>query len=115
MNTQKVVEQLSNKYPGKKIIKIPEYNPKEIICEISPGIAIAVIDKSEPHYHKQIAENYEILKGDLDIYKDNNKHSLTVGDKLIIEPGVIHYAIGDETWVKVTASPPWTPEDHILT
>jgi len=114
MDTEEVIKELSNKYPGKKIIKIPEDNPTEIICEISPGIVISVIDKSESHYHKEMTETYEILKGSLDVYKDGDKQILVTGDRIVIEPGVVHYAIGDETWIKVIANPPWTPEDHIL-
>jgi len=114
MNKKEVIKELSGEYPGKKIIEIPEDNPREIICEISPGVAIAVIDKSEPHYHKEMTETYEILRGDLDVYKDNIKSSLSIGDKITIEPGVIHYAIGDETWVEVTANPPWSSEDHFF-
>jgi mannose-6-phosphate isomerase-like protein (cupin superfamily) len=114
MDVTKIVKELSNKYPNKKIIKLPEDNPREIICEISPGIAIAVIDKSELHYHKEITETYEMLKGDLVIYKNNEEYKLKSGENLIIEPGVAHCAVGNEAWVRVVANPPWTPDDHIL-
>ena len=114
MDTGKVIKELSKKYPGKKIIKLPEDNPTEIICEIEPGFAVAVIDKSEPHFHKKTTEIYEIMEGNLTVYIDNKEYELKEGGRLTIEPGKIHYAEGYETWVKVYSEPPWTTEDHIF-
>ncbi|MFC1663701.1 cupin domain-containing protein [Patescibacteria group bacterium] len=121
MNTEKVIEELSQKYSDKKIIKLPEDNPTEIICEIDPatghpekGIAIAVIDKSEPHYHKKATEIYKVIKGDLTVFINNQQHKLKEGDSLTVKPGKIHYAVGNETWVEVYSEPGWTKEDHIL-
>lgn len=114
MDTEKVIKQLSEKYPGKKIIKNNEENTTEIICEIEPGLAIAVIDKSEPHFHKITREVYELIKGELSVYRDNKEYKLKERDKLAIELGEVHFALGDETWVKVYSGPAWTPEDHFL-
>ena len=122
MNTEKVITELSQKYPDKKIIKNNDENPTEILCEIDPAtehpersIAIAVIDKSEPHYHKKSTETYKVLKGDLTIKINNEEHKLKEGDTLVIRPDNIHYAIGNETWVEVSSEPGWTQEDHIPT
>ncbi len=114
MDVEKVIKELSQKYPGKKIIKNKEGNPTEIICEIEPGLAVAVIDKSITHYHKKATEVYEIMRGDLIAYKDGKEYKLGEGEKLTIKPDEVHYAVGNETWVKVFSEPPWTPEDHIL-
>ncbi len=114
MNLEKVIDELSRKYPGKKIIKNKEEEPTEIICEIEPGFAVAVVDKSEPHFHKKTTETYEVIKGELTVFRNGRAYKLKGDDKLIIEPGEIHYAVGDETWVKVYSEPGWDPEDHIL-
>lgn len=57
MNTQKIIKELQQKYPGKKIILNPSENPTEIICELSPSsdhpersIALAIVGSSKPHY-----------------------------------------------------------------
>ena len=121
MNAKKVITELSQKYPGKKIIKLPEDNPTEILCEIDPAtnhpkksVAISIIDKSEPHYHKKATETYKVIKGNLSVVIDGQKNKLEAGDSLSIKPRDIHYAIGDETWVEVYSEPGWVPEDHIL-
>jgi len=121
MNAEKVIKQLSKKYPGKKIFKNNEENPTEIICEIEPAInhpeksiAIAVIDKSEPHYHKKIKEIYKVIKGNLTVNKNGKNFHLKEGDSLIIKPGEIHFALGKEAWVKARSKPGWTIKDHIL-
>lgn len=36
MNTQKIIQELQEKYPGKEIVLDSEDNPTEIICEIEP-------------------------------------------------------------------------------
>lgn len=121
MNINKIVRQLKKDYPGKKIIK--NNSPvTEIICEIDPtfnhpeySIAIAVIEKSTPHYHKETTEIYEVLKGNnLTVYKNNRKYLLKKGSRTTIKPNVIHWAEGKEIWVKITANPGWRKEDHIL-
>ena len=121
MNYKKVIEILKQKYPGKKIIKNDEKNPTEIVCEIDPtedhkdhSVVIAVIDRSIPHYHKITTEIYEVIKGELTIFKNNQKHKLKTGDKLTILPNEIHYAVGQETWVKTTGRPGWVLSDHII-
>ncbi len=122
MNIEEVINELSKKYPDKKIIKLPEDNPTEILCEIDPvanhpekSVAIAIIDRSEPHYHKKAVETYKIIKGELTIFINNQEHKLKEGDRLTVKPGEIHHAIGDETWVEVYSELGWTQEDHILT
>jgi mannose-6-phosphate isomerase-like protein (cupin superfamily) len=121
MNVAKVRLELQTKYPGKKIICLPENNPSEIICEIEPAgehpdysIAISVIDKTASHYHQKTTENYEIISGALTLIIEGQKHKMKTGEVLIIKPGQIHSAVGNQTWIKCTARPAWTPQDHIL-
>lgn len=121
MNTTKVVEDLKRQYPGKNIIINDSKNPTEVICEIEPGsinpdrsVAIAVLDNSIKHLHRQSTEEYEVLRGNLEITKGGKTHYLHEGEKMTIEPGELHMAKGNETWVRVTSIPGWTPEDHII-
>jgi len=121
MDTKKIIKQLQRDYPGKKIIKLPENNPEEILCEYELtekhpdwSEAISVINKSVPHYHKKMTETYEVLNGDLVVHVNGKKHKIKKGETFVIEPNQIHWAEGDETWIKVLAKPGWTVKDHIL-
>ena len=121
MNVRQVIADLQQKYPGKKIICLSEDNPKEIICEIDPpldhpeySVAISVIDQTSAHYHQRTTEIYEIISGSLTLIVDNQKHEMKAGDTLTINSGQIHSAVGKQTWIKCTARPAWTPEDHII-
>lgn len=121
MNHIRIIAKLENQYPGCRIIKLPENNPNEILCEIDPtenhpdySIAISIIDQSVPHHHNQMTEVYEILTGSLSVFVDGIEHKLKEGDQLTIPPGSVHYAVGNQTWIKCTAKPGWTAEDHIM-
>src|SRR5688572_852642 len=112
MNSQKIVSELQEKYPGKEIILDPTDNPTEIICELEPttnhpekSIAFAIVGKSKPHYHKKSTEIYEAVKGILTVYKNREKYVLHEGEKLTIEPGVVHYVEGDEAWFLTYSEP----------
>lgn len=114
MNPSRVCAELAKRYPGKKITVLATKDDiaTEIICELGGGLAIAVIDASQPHYHKKTTETYEVLRGDLSVFKNDEETRLHPGETTTIKPGVIHYAIGDETWVAVTAAPEWNIDDH---
>lgn len=121
MNHALVISKLEHQYPGRKIIKLPENNPSEILCEIDPtenhpdySIAISVIDRSAPHYHNHMTEVYEVLTGKLSVFIDGVEHKLSEGDMLTIPSNSTHYAVGNETWIRCTAKPGWTAGDHIL-
>jgi len=122
MNAPKIIAQLKSRYPRKTIVKNNEESPTEIICEIVPtvkdskrSVAIAIIDRSEPHFHKNATERYEVTKGQLILSIDAVEYILHEGDKKTIRPGSVHFATGKETWVKTTSTPGWTPDDHIKT
>ncbi|AKM79766.1 MAG: Cupin 2 conserved barrel domain protein [Candidatus Beckwithbacteria bacterium GW2011_GWB1_47_15] len=122
MNTEKIIGELKAKYPGKAIILNPEDSPTEIIVEIEPtkdhlerSLALAVVGKSKPHYHKTTTEVYEVVKGELTLFIDGKKHVLKQGEKMTIKPGSVHSAEGDEAWFYTYSTPGWTFADHILT
>ncbi len=116
MNVEKVIEKLKSEYPGKNIVQNFPENPTEIVCEIEPekGVAVAVIDRSEPHHHTKTTESYRVISGMLTLYIDGSEKELEKGDEFEVYPGEVHFAIGDETWVEVTSTPPWTADDHNL-
>ena len=119
MKSSLVKFKLNLQYPGKNIV-INKSN-SEIICEVEPSsehkdysLAIAVIDKSQLHYHKVSTEIYTVLKGNLTVTKDGKDFPLSVGETLVIKPLEKHCAKGNETWVEVKSTPGWTPLDHYL-
>lgn len=121
MNYIHIINKLEKQYPGCKIIKLPENNPTEILCEIDPtedhpeySVAISVIDRSIPHHHNNMTEIYEVVTGNLSVFIDGIEHKLEEGDQLTIPPDSNHYAVGNETWIRCTARPGWTVEDHIM-
>jgi len=120
MNVQNVVEELKKQYPGKNIILNPPDEPTEIICEIESGslnpdrsVAVAVIDTTIKHYHRLAVEEYEVIKGELEVTKEGKTYYLGPGEKITLNPEEYHLARGKETWVKVTSEPAWTPQDQI--
>lgn len=121
MDVKKVTQELREKYPGKKIVMNKPDNPTEIICEIEPpgakanqSVAVAVIDETIEHYHRETMETYEVLKGELKINKDGVETVLREGETIVIHPGERHKAEGHGTWIKVTSTPPWSDADHFV-
>lgn len=121
MNAQIIIQQLQGKYPNKNIVKLPENNPTEIICEAEPtsehpnySKAIAVIDQSLPHFHTKSTEEYTIIKGTLIITKEGKDYTIPEGQSFIIYPMEVHSAKGDATWAEVISVSGWTPDDHII-
>lgn len=118
---KKVVAKLKKDYPEKKIFEHKEDDYAEILCEVEPSsdhpdysLAVAVIDKSQPHVHKQSRETYKVTKGHLSLYIDNDRHELEEGEELIVEPGQVHWAEGKETWIECYSEPGWQFKDHII-
>jgi mannose-6-phosphate isomerase-like protein (cupin superfamily) len=119
MNVEKVIAELAVKYPGKRIVQKGKDSVTEIICEIEPAAtpdapsrAVAVIDSSEPHYHKKTTEYYRVIQGELTIFIDEFPHRLAMGEGITVGSGQAHYATGNETWVEVVSEPGWTSADH---
>ncbi len=121
MDVNKIVAEFKKKYPGKKVIITDPKNPGEIICETKPtekhpdwSESIAVIDYTRPHFHQELTEVYEVIKGKLTVCSNNKSYSLKAGESITLKPGITHSAKGQETWVRVYSMPGWTAGDHIL-
>ncbi len=123
MNIFRVMEILQHRYPMANtadLVRIPPDNPKELILEIArerirgQSTAVAVIDQSEPLYHVKTVEVYQVTHGRLTMHIDNHIVQLQAGQVLIVQPLQVHWARGNQTWVKVHSSPAWTQDDHIL-
>lgn len=119
MNPKAVTSQLKQNYPHKSIFKNDANNPTEIICELEPTTdhpeyskAIAVIDRSIPHYHTKTTETYTVIKGQLTVHVKDQTHQLKEGQSITIKPGNVHWAEGNEVWVECYSEPGWTPKDH---
>lgn len=120
MDVKAVLSELKSQYKGKKIILNHKTNPTEIICEIDPSkdhpgysSAIAVIDKTEPHYHKNAAVIYYVLKGKLDLVIENTRYSLGPEEYRVVSPNQVHMAKGRQTWVLIYSEPGWQKQDHL--
>lgn len=124
MNVEKVKEQLTDLYPDGNIKLNPNENGEvtEIVCEIereSVGserdVAVVVADKSAEHWHDEITEEYEVLRGTLKVFRDGNLTTLHEGEKVTIEPGTRHSVEGNETWFYCYSAPDWYPGDlHLV-
>ncbi len=121
MNSTKVCATLERMYPGKTVVMNPVKKPTELLCEVEPtqnhpnfSVAIAVIDKSTPHTHRITEETYTVIRGELILHANDETITLKRDESYTIEPGVVHWAEGDETWVECLSKPGWTKEDHIL-
>ena len=93
--------------------------PQEIVYEIPNqgpiGIALAHIEKSEPHFHNETTEWYYVTHGKGIVYLNGKELKLQKHDFIKIYPTTVHYvesARGIE--LLVITHPPWKPEDHHL-
>lgn len=121
MNTKKIIAELEKKYPGKNIIVDEDGGYSEIIVELEPAkdhpdhsLALAIVGKSKPHYHKISTEIYEITKGVLTLFVDGKKFVLKQGEKMTIKPGQVHFAAGEDVWFLTYSSPGWSTEDAFV-
>jgi hypothetical protein len=110
---------LEKRYPGANIVD----NGQEMIAEVEPGLAIAVITRSIPHFHLKTTETYRIIEGALAVIVAGRVHLLEGPEgeagmamtALDIYPRVVHHAVsvtGIESVVEVRSNPPWSPDDH---
>jgi len=82
------------------------------------GLAVAEIEKSQPHYHLKTHETYTLISGILNVHIGESVVRLIVPGKSVEIPmDVIHWAekIGEERpRISVLTVPAWVPEDHHL-
>lgn len=121
MDSLAIVAELEQLYPGKLIKQLPQENPSEIVCEFDPrethpewSLAVNIIDRSVPHYHRLMTEIYHVVKGTLTLHVDDQEFEMYEGQEFTVTPGLVHWATGDATWVEVYCSPGYTQDDHIL-
>ena len=117
-----ILERLKERFKEKMIFTMPdEVDPDEIVVELTSNstssTALAVIWRSTPHKHYVTVETYEVRSGTLVVHVDDVTHEMNAGDSFTIQPEEVHWAeCHDEegSEVLVTATPPWSQEDHIL-
>ncbi len=104
--------ELLDLYPGANIKIAPD--GAEMVAEIDGKHAVAVIERSVPHFHSKTTEWYRGLKGVLHVACGGKGHVLRPGDSVTIEPGMIHFAraMGEPAWIEVLCEPDWTLEDY---
>lgn len=114
LHVANTVRQLHERYPGSTVHIIDK--GAEVIAEVEPGKAVAVISLSRPHVHLKTAEHYKILRGELRVRVGAVFWRLQEGEELDINPGMVHSAcaVGEAAWVEVTSKPCWSQDDHIL-
>lgn len=82
------------------------------------GLAVAEIEKSQPHYHLKTRETYTLISGVLRVHIGEHMKVLEhAGESAQIPKGVTHWAeqVGKEIpRVSILAIPAWTPKDHHL-
>lgn len=125
---ERLIERVALLYPGSKLFRLPEEEPREVVLETyrasddSWSSAVAIIGRSELHFHRQTIEDYLILEGTLAVEVGNAEGhtsfgSLGVGASCHISPQSQHraYAVGNApAIVLVIARPAWRPDDHIV-
>ena len=106
--------ELLDAYPGSQI-KVAA-DQREMVAEITAERAIAIIEWSEPHFHREITETYRVLRGTLLVARAGEGFVLQVGDSITITPGQIHHAkaLGDPAWIEALCDPAWRADDHFV-
>lgn len=107
-----------------KIYKNKVENPGETVYEIIAaeddvgfGLAIADIEKSQLHIHREMTEDYLVRNGTLEVILNGKRHVLREGESITIPPDTEHEARSleqDPGRIIVISYPAWTPEDHHL-
>jgi mannose-6-phosphate isomerase-like protein (cupin superfamily) len=106
--------ELRASYPGCHLKTAPDQC--ELVAEISPELAVAIIERSQPHFHRATTEVYRVLKGTLLVARAGMGVVLQAGEEITLEPGQIHQAFGhgEPAWIEVISSPPWCADDHFV-
>ena len=119
--SDRILKQLRAKYGGKNAFDL-DGRGTHFVCETEPtkdhseyDRAVEVIISSKPHKHLKTTQYYTILSGTLELHVGKELIILHSGDKYVVRPGIVHWAISkDECWVEIYSKPGWTKEDHIL-
>lgn len=119
---KELVDALREEFPDKNIVVLGDPDdPHEVVVEVDgcedESTAIALVERSEPHFHIRTEERYVVVSGRLHVHVEDQSFTLGPGKVITILPGFVHWAESAEETparIRVIASPPWTPEDHIL-
>jgi mannose-6-phosphate isomerase-like protein (cupin superfamily) len=111
---EKTRGELMSAYPESRVVVADD--KREMVAEISEGLAVAVIDQSVPHFHLNTREIYRVLRGTLYVACGGQGNVLGEGETLTIEPGQIHFAraAGEPAWIEAKSVPPWSADDHFV-
>ena len=90
MNIEEIGEELVKTYPGCRV-KVAEHR-REMVAEVSDEFAMAVTERSLPHFHCKTREVYRVLRGTLAVACAGLGQVLEAGETIAIEPGQIHSA-----------------------
>ena len=129
--SERLIKAVARRFPGAKIVRLPEKNPREVVFEIMKdpkgqfGIAVAIIAESKSHWHRKTWECYRILEGKLELFNGSVSSAVPQDIELdhivgrgfdVIHPNDHHWAksIDEPAIVLVISSPAWSPEDHHL-
>lgn len=116
MRSAEYAEILRNEFPEKKVALVPPENPTMAICEVEwsedRSVAIAYIERLEPHYHNGEVK-FGVEKGEISLLVVSRQFTLTEGEERIVQPRKIHSVSGDWARVRIELTPGWTKEDHI--
>lgn len=101
-------------YPCSQIKLAPDQ--RKMVAETTGGRAIAIIERSEPHFHREITETYRVLRGTLLVARASKGFVLQGGDSITITPSQIDHAkaLGDPAWIEVLCEPAWRAIRHIV-
>src|SRR6266550_5307629 len=114
VDTDATCIELMKAYPGCRV-KVAD-DKREMVAEISDGFAVAVIERSLPHFHRKTREVYRVLRGTLAVGCAGLGHVLERGETIAIELGQIHSAsaAGEPAWIEVESLPAWSVSDHFI-
>lgn len=106
--------ELLNEYPGCNVVLSAD--KCEMVAEISDGLAVAVVERSVPHFHQETKEVYRVLRGILYVACAGRGRVLRQGDSMVIEPGESHFSqcTREPAWIEVQSEPPWSSRDHFI-
>ena len=114
LDVRHVRAELEATYPDCHVVVAED--EREMVAEIGAGFAVAVIERSAAHFHRETTETYHVLRGTLLVARGGEGHVLGQGDSITIERGQIHsaQATGEPAWLEVESTPPWTAADHFI-
>ena len=95
---------------GEKLITEPVWKAPQVFPTGNGGIEIATFTEfssQDRHIHEKGWEIYTVLRGNLEIYIDDNRPpvSLAQGDEIVIPPGTVHQVVRPDSPTPVGSGP----------